>query len=71
MADFRRTLSTFGDFEAEFEPVNEGFNFDNCKRNDMLSRSKGMQKLKAMKTGTTICGVVYEVSFSIFRSKCF
>ncbi|KAA8492784.1 Proteasome subunit beta type-7-B [Porphyridium purpureum] len=36
-----------------------GFSFDNCVRNAMLE-SAGYQPPKARKTGTTICGVIFE-----------
>ena len=42
-----------------------GFNYDNCIRNKALVESgavKGRQ-MSHMKTGTTICGVVFKVSF--------
>lgn len=35
-----------------------GFSFDNCPRNEYL-RQHGQDAPKAMKTGTTICGVVF------------
>jgi hypothetical protein len=39
-----------------------GFNFDNCIRNKAIAESGSMsQPVKTMKTGTTICGVVYKV----------
>lgn len=39
-----------------------GFNFDNCIRNKAIAESASMsQPVKTMKTGTTICGVVYKV----------
>jgi invasion protein IalB len=39
-----------------------GFNFDNCIRNKAMAESAGMsQPVKTMKTGTTICGIIYEV----------
>ncbi|DBA02501.1 TPA: hypothetical protein N0F65_010973 [Lagenidium giganteum] len=62
MTDFRRTQNTFGDaFPAE-EELHGGFNFDNCRRNELLMSQPGAggQKIKAMKTGTTICGVVFK-----------
>jgi hypothetical protein len=37
-----------------------GFNFDLCKRNDMLEK-KGMHLPKAWKTGTTIAGIIFKV----------
>jgi 20S proteasome subunit beta 2 len=36
-----------------------GFSFDNCKRNEMLEKT-GMGMPGAMKTGTTIVGIVYK-----------
>lgn len=36
----------------------EGFKFDNCFRNKALGKA-GVKKPKVLKTGTTICGVVY------------
>jgi hypothetical protein len=39
-----------------------GFNYDNCLRNKALAESKAGNKVKTMKTGTTICGVVFKVS---------
>lgn len=36
-----------------------GFNFDNCKRNTGLIKN-GFQAPKAVKTGTTIAGIVYK-----------
>ena len=39
-----------------------GFNFDNCIRNKAMADSAGMyQPVKTMKTGTTICGIIFEV----------
>ena len=43
-----------------------GFNYDNCLRNKALlanAKSKGgAGQLKTAKTGTTICGIIFEVS---------
>jgi len=40
-----------------------GFNYDNCIRNKALQETAaGGGKLSYMKTGTTICGVVFKVS---------
>lgn len=39
-----------------------GFNYDNCIRNKALEQSKAGNQVKTMKTGTTICGVVFKVS---------
>ncbi|RLN31294.1 hypothetical protein BBJ28_00019723 [Nothophytophthora sp. Chile5] len=62
MTDFRRTQNTFGDAFPTDEQLHGGFNFDNCRRNQMLLSQPGNgQKLKATKTGTTIVGVVYKV----------
>ena len=42
-----------------------GFNFDMCIRNKALAESASMSTpVKTMKTGTTICGVIFKVSFS-------
>lgn len=48
-----------------------GFNYDNCIRNKALleSASLGENKLSFMKTGTTICGVVFDVSIIKFGFK--
>lgn len=40
-----------------------GFNYDNCIRNNALEQSKPGTQVKTMKTGTTICGVVFNVSY--------
>jgi hypothetical protein len=42
-----------------------GFNYDNCLRNKALIESKSENKssLQYTKTGTTICGVVFKVSY--------
>ena len=37
-----------------------GFNYDNCIRNKALTESKKGGKMSYMKTGTTICGVVFK-----------
>ena len=40
-----------------------GFNYDNCIRNTALTaQTKTNAKLSYTKTGTTICGVVFNVS---------
>ena len=40
-----------------------GFNYDNCLRNTALeAQAKMDSKIKTMKTGTTICGVIFDVS---------
>nr|CAX70776.1 proteasome (prosome, macropain) subunit, beta type, 7 [Schistosoma japonicum] len=36
-----------------------GFSFDNCYRNKVIEQ-KGFKVPKAVKTGTTICGVVFK-----------
>ena len=42
-----------------------GFNFDMCIRNKALAESSAMSTpVKTMKTGTTICGVIFKVSVS-------
>lgn len=63
MTDFRRTQNTFGDAFPVEDALHGGFNFDNCRRNELLLGASGAQgqKIKAMKTGTTIVGVVYKV----------
>ena len=39
-----------------------GFNFDNCIRNKALAESSAMSTpVKTMKTGTTICGIIFKV----------
>ncbi|CAI5711575.1 unnamed protein product [Hyaloperonospora brassicae] len=59
MTDFRRTQNTFGDAFPTAEQLHGGFCFDNCRRNELLlSQAGGTQRIKAMKTGTTIDGVV-------------
>jgi len=44
---------------ATAELPQEGFAFENCKRNEFLSE-KGFAPPKVTKTGTTICGVVFK-----------
>jgi hypothetical protein len=64
MSEFRRTQNTFGDPFPVEEATHGGFNFDNCRRNEMLAQLGGGQSapaIKARKTGTTICGVIYKV----------
>jgi len=40
-----------------------GFNYDNCLRNTaMMAQSKVGPAVKTMKTGTTICGIIFNVS---------
>ena len=46
-------------------PQGGGFNYDNCVRNKALTANAGMgmqTNIKAAKTGTTTCGVVFKVS---------
>ena len=40
-----------------------GFNYDNCIRNRALTESGIAAAPKSMKTGTTICGIIFEVSY--------
>jgi hypothetical protein len=40
-----------------------GFNYDNCLRNTaIMAQSKVGPVVKTMKTGTTICGIIFNVS---------
>ena len=39
-----------------------GFNYDNCLRNNALDASRPENKIKTTKTGTTICGLLFDVS---------
>ena len=40
-----------------------GFNYDNCLRNKALEANLGAdKKLSFTKTGTTICGIIFDVS---------
>jgi hypothetical protein len=40
-----------------------GFNYDNCIRNTaLMAQTKAGAKMSYTKTGTTICGVVFNVS---------
>ena len=41
-----------------------GFNYDNCIRNKALAEQTKLAggQLKTMKTGTTICGLIFDVS---------
>lgn len=42
-----------------------GFNFDMCIRNKALAEAAvGTTPVKTMKTGTTICGVIFKVRFA-------
>jgi|688.fasta_scaffold321734_2 hypothetical protein len=46
-------------------PVESGFNYDNCLRNMALTNNKGLgmqTNVATMKTGTTICGLVFKVN---------
>lgn len=46
-------------------PAEAGFNYDNCIRNKALNNhaGQGLQTTVAnMKTGTTICGLIFKVS---------
>lgn len=43
-------------------PRKGGFNFDLCRRNEMLF-SKGIKPPSFLKTGTTIVGLVFKVWF--------
>jgi hypothetical protein len=46
-------------------PAEAGFNYDNCLRNKALLANRGMglqTNIATMKTGTTICGLIYRVS---------
>ena len=61
-----------------------GFNFDNCIRNKALTEcgSIGNTPVKTMKTGTTICGIIFKVrdwvlyvshgesNYSLIKSRC-
>lgn len=42
-------------------PPKGGFSFDLCRRNDMLSK-KGVPPPSFRKTGTTIVGLIFQVS---------
>jgi hypothetical protein len=49
-------------------PVEGGFNYDNCLRNMALTANKGMglqTNVATMKTGTTICGLIFNVSVAL------
>ena len=45
-----------------------GFNYDNCLRNTALTSQAKAPKTSYTKTGTTICGVLFDVSRSHFYS---
>jgi 20S proteasome subunit beta 2 len=38
----------------------DGFSFENCKRNKLVEKNSGFHVPKAVKTGTTIAGIVYK-----------
>lgn len=46
------------DYIDTFQASRGGFNFDLCERNKRLATSAGIKPPTAMKSGTTICGVV-------------
>lgn len=46
-------------------PPMGGFSFDLCRRNEMLVK-KGLKQPSYLKTGTTIVGLIFEVSSFIF-----
>ena len=46
-------------------PTEGGFNYDNCLRNMALTANKGMglqTNVTTMKTGTTICVLIFKVN---------
>lgn len=44
-----------------------GFSYDNCLRNTaLMAQSKMDAKIKTMKTGTTICGIIFKVTITHF-----
>ncbi|KAI8528110.1 hypothetical protein RHMOL_Rhmol12G0125700 [Rhododendron molle] len=45
-------------------PMKGGFNFDHCRRNEMLS-NKGFKPPSFLKTGTTIVGLIFEVTHAL------
>ena len=48
-----------------------GFNYDNCLRNKALEANLGKEKkLSYTKTGTTICGIIFNVSSQSMPDKC-
>jgi len=47
------------------EEKGEGFNFDNLRRNQFLQDKLIVKDLKVTKTGTTIAGMIFKVSYSI------
>lgn len=47
-----------------------GFNYDNCLRNNALeaaAKPGQVNKDRFMKTGTTICGLIFNVSVNLFQ----
>jgi hypothetical protein len=40
-----------------------GFNYDNCLRNTAMQAQSKMGAVKTMKTGTTICGILFKVVY--------
>lgn len=50
-------------------PTQGGFNYDNCIRNMALNANAGNglnTNVKTMKTGTTIAGLIFDVSANCF-----
>lgn len=48
-------------------PTTGGFDYTNCIRNKALTANRGMglqTNITTMKTGTTICGLIFNVSNS-------
>ena len=63
MSEFRDTFNNQPVEYPEDSNTYGGFNFDNCRRNEMLMNGNGKiarQPIKFQKTGTTIVGVVYK-----------
>lgn len=53
-------------------PMEGGFNYDNCFRNMALTANRGMglqTNVETMKTGTTICGLIFKVREIEIHSK--
>jgi hypothetical protein len=48
-----------------------GFNFDNCIRNRALEASGTSLPPKTMKTGTTICGIIWKVIIDLIHLRLF
>ena len=47
-----------------------GFNYDNCLRNKALEANPSKdKKLSYTKTGTTICGIIFDVSMGSMLAK--